>query len=88
MRRCCCRPRRLFQDDGKAAVWVVDPATSQVKLVPVEVGEYVEDKVAILSGPNPGDIVVRAGVHKLFAGEKVRLAAEGATGTQPGKASR
>ena len=78
----------LFQDDGNAAVWVVDPATSQVKLVRVEVGEYVEDKVAILSGPKPGDIVVRAGVHKLFAGEQVRLAAESATGTQPEKASR
>ena len=35
-----------------------------------------------------GDIVVRAGVHKLFAGEKVRLAADGATGTQPEKISR
>ncbi|MBI3530124.1 MAG: efflux RND transporter periplasmic adaptor subunit [Betaproteobacteria bacterium] len=63
----------LFQDNGHAAVWVVDKASSQVKLVPVEVGEYVEDKVAVLSGLNPGDMVVRAGVHKLFVGEKVRV---------------
>ena len=62
----------LFQDNGHAAVWVVDKANSQVKLVPVEVGEYVEDRVAVLSGLNPGDMVVRAGVHKLFVGEKVR----------------
>lgn len=62
----------LFQDNGHAAVWVVDPATSQVKLVPVEVGEYIEDKVAVISGLKPGGLVVRAGVHKLFAGEKVR----------------
>jgi len=62
----------LFQDNGHAAVWIVDQATSKVKLVPVEVGEYVEDKVAVLSGLSPGDMVVRAGVHKLFAGEKVR----------------
>ena len=62
----------LFQDNGHAAVWIVDKATSQVKLVPVEVGEYVEDKVAVLSGLTPGDMVVRAGVHKLFSGEKVR----------------
>ena len=54
----------------------------------VEVGEYVGDKVAILSGPNPGDIVVRAGVHKLFAGEKVRLAGDSEMGTQPDKAAR
>ena len=63
----------LYQDNGHAAVWIVDQATSQVKLVPVEVGEYVEDKVAVLSGLSPGDKVVRAGVHKLFAGEKVRV---------------
>ena len=63
----------LFQDNGHAAVWVVDAATSQVKLVPVEVSEYVEDKVAVKSGLKPGDLVVRAGVHKLFASEKVRV---------------
>ncbi len=63
----------LFQDNGHAAVWVVDKAASQVKLVPVQVGEYVEDRVAVLSGLNAGDMVVRAGVHKLFAGEKVRV---------------
>ena len=62
----------LFQDNGHAAVWIVDKSTSQVKLVPVEVGEYVEDRVAVLSGLTPGDMVVRAGVHKLFSGEKVR----------------
>ncbi|HVY07539.1 MAG TPA: efflux RND transporter periplasmic adaptor subunit [Burkholderiales bacterium] len=63
----------LFQDNGHAAVWVVDKATSKVKLVPIEVGEYVEDKVAVLSGLNAGDRVVRAGVHKLFVGEQVRV---------------
>ncbi len=63
----------LFQDNGHAAVWVVDKASSQVKLVPVEVGEYVEDRVAVMSGLTPGDMVVRAGVHKLFVGEKVRV---------------
>jgi|KBSSwiStaDraftv2_1062776.scaffolds.fasta_scaffold05776_3 multidrug efflux system membrane fusion protein len=62
----------LFQDNGHAAVWIVDKTNSQVKLVPVEVGEYVEDRVGILAGIAPGDTVVRAGVHKLFAGEKVR----------------
>lgn len=63
----------LFQDNGKAAVWLVDAASSQVKLVPVEIGEFIEDQVTILSGLKEGDRVVRAGVHKLFAGEKVRI---------------
>ena len=63
----------LFQDNGHAAVWIVDQANGKVKLSPIEVGEYVEDRVGVISGLNPGDLVVRAGVHKLFAGEKVRL---------------
>jgi multidrug efflux system membrane fusion protein len=69
----------LFQDKGQAAVWIVDKTTNQVRLVPVEVGEYVEDRVAVLSGLSPGDMVVRAGVHKLFPGEKVRVHEEPAT---------
>jgi len=66
----------LFQKNGAPAVWIVDPKTSQAKLVPVDIGEYVEDKVTVLSGLAPGDLVVRAGVHKLFAGEKVRVREE------------
>ncbi len=66
----------VFQDSGRSAVWVVDKASSQVKLVPVETGTYVEDKVVVVSGLNAGDLVVRAGVHKLYAGEKVRVQEE------------
>ena len=71
----------LFQDNGRAAVWVVDKTSSQVKLVPVEVGEYLEDRVAVMSGLTPGDMVVRAGVHKLFVGEKVRAHEEPVKGS-------
>jgi RND family efflux transporter MFP subunit len=80
----------LYQENGKAAVWVVDPASKAVKLVPVEVGEYVEDRVAVTAGLKKGDIVVRAGVHKLFEGEKVRLAddAPAAKPAQPGTAAK
>lgn len=63
----------LFQDNGKPAVWLVDAASGKVSLVPVEVGGYVEDQVTIVSGLKKGDRVVRAGVHKLFAGEEVRV---------------
>ncbi|MEQ1880521.1 MAG: efflux RND transporter periplasmic adaptor subunit [Burkholderiales bacterium] len=63
----------LFQDNGKPAVWVIDPSSRQVNLVQVNVGEYAEDQITVLSGLQSGDIVVRAGVHKLFAGEKVRV---------------
>ena len=74
----------LFQDNGGAAVWVVDAGAQTVKLVPVTVGEYMEDKVAVTSGLKQGDIVVRAGVHKLFDGEKVRMA-DPAAATQPAR---
>lgn len=75
----------LFQDNGKAAVWLVDPAASTVKLVPVEVGEYIEDKIAITAGLKQGDVVVRAGVHKLFAGEKVRIAQDPSADKEPAR---
>lgn len=66
----------LLQDGGHAAVWVVDASSGTLKLAPVEIGKYVEDRAVVLSGLNPGDVVVRAGVHKLIVGEKVRVREE------------
>ncbi len=66
----------LFKKGEQAAVWVVDAATSQVHLRPVGVGAYFEDHVNVTSGLQAGETVVRAGVHKLFEGEKVRIAAD------------
>ncbi|HUL57133.1 MAG TPA: efflux transporter periplasmic adaptor subunit, partial [Usitatibacter sp.] len=64
------------------AVWIVDPATSRVKLRPVNVGQYREDGVTITSGLNAGDVVVTAGVHKLRADQPVRLADSSAPAAQ------
>lgn len=58
---------------GAPAVWVVDPATSQVKLRRVTLGAYREDGATVLDGVAPGEIVVTAGVHKLRAGQRVRV---------------
>ncbi len=66
----------LYQLGGDAAVWVVDPKTAQVSLRPVKVGRFGDDGVTITEGLAGGEIVVRAGVHKLFANEKVRIVAE------------
>jgi multidrug efflux system membrane fusion protein len=66
----------LFQKGEEAAVWLIDPNTHQVTLKPVQVGRYTQDYVTIVSGLNDGDLVVRAGVHKLNQGEKVRVLAE------------
>ena len=57
----------LTQVDGKPAVWVVDPQTSQVNLRPVAIGAYREDGVTVRDGLRTGEVVVTAGVHKLPA---------------------
>jgi RND family efflux transporter MFP subunit len=66
----------VFQQDGQAAVWLIDPDSSQVRAVPVEIDGFVDDKVVLRAGLSPGDMVVRAGVHKLFDGEQVRVLGE------------
>ena len=64
----------LAGDRARPAVWIVDAATSQVRLRPVTIGQFREDGVSITSGLAPGDVVVTAGVHKLRAGQSVRVA--------------
>lgn len=65
----------LFQKGAEPAVWIVDPATSQVRLRPVTIGRFADDHVVVTAGLKPGDTVVRAGVQKLFPDEKVRILA-------------
>jgi multidrug efflux system membrane fusion protein len=62
----------LAGERSQPAVWIVDPATSQVRLKPVTVGQYREDGVSITGGLAEGDVVVTAGVHKLRAGQSVK----------------
>lgn len=68
----------LFSQGADPAVWVIDPTSNKVQLKPVKVGRYTQDYVSIVSGLNDGDLVVRAGVHKLNPGEKVRVIADSA----------
>ncbi|MGD8477798.1 MAG: efflux RND transporter periplasmic adaptor subunit [Burkholderiales bacterium] len=63
----------LFQQSDHAAVWRVNAQTGVVSAVPVKVARFYEDQVAVNGDLVDGDIVVRAGVHKLFEGEKVRV---------------
>jgi len=65
----------LYQQGQQPAVWIVDPASSAVVLTPVEVARYTQEAVEISSGLSADDVVVRAGVHKLRGGEKVRVLA-------------
>lgn len=62
----------LFQQDHDAAVWIVrDDLTLELR--PVRVERYESDSVLISAGLAPGERVVTAGVHRLAAGERVRL---------------
>jgi len=63
----------LYQDKDRQAVWVVNPQTGGLTLKPVQVAAYGQDKVRIKGGVDEGDLVVTAGVHKLDAGQKVRI---------------
>jgi multidrug efflux system membrane fusion protein len=66
----------LYQKGTQPAVWLVEPGTNKVVLTPVTVSRYTQDAVEVVEGLKTGDTVVRAGVHKLFEGEKVRVIQE------------
>ena len=62
----------IFQKDGKPALWVV--ATDQtIALRNVEVGAYGDLTATLESGVKSGERIVVAGVHKLTAGEKIKV---------------
>ena len=62
----------IFQKDNKPAVWVVG-ADSAASLRPVTVQRYTDTGAVISGGLQVGERYVEAGVHKLVAGEKLRL---------------
>ena len=66
----------IFQQGDKAAVWVV-AADHSVSLRPVVVSAYRDDGALISGGVVAGERIVSAGVHKLTAGEKIKLVDEG-----------
>lgn len=61
----------LFNHRDKTAVWLVE--NDSVKLASVEIGGAIGNEVMILSGLNPGQTVVTAGVNQLREGQKVSV---------------
>jgi multidrug efflux system membrane fusion protein len=59
-------------DAGRHYVWVVDPASSEVRRREVSIGAFLDQSVPVTSGLAPGEWVVAAGVHLLGEGQKVR----------------
>ena len=60
--------------DNQPAVWVVDRASLQVSLIPVELQRQDSSSIVVARGLEGGELVVTAGVHALRPGQKVRLA--------------
>ncbi len=63
----------VFDHEGGAAVWVVDPRSMQVAPRKVTVSAYREDGALVTAGLADGETIVARGVHKLLAGQTVRL---------------
>jgi RND family efflux transporter MFP subunit len=62
----------LFHKDNGPAVWVVGGSSSTLQLRPVKVGRYSDRSTLITAGLHEGDVVVLAGVHTVYAGQRVR----------------
>lgn len=68
----------LFTETGTSAsyVWVVDSSTMQISKRPVELGKMLKEGALVKKGLQPGERIVKAGVHSLKEGEKVNIVKE------------
>jgi membrane fusion protein, multidrug efflux system len=66
----------LFEREGKSAVWTVEPSDRTVSLKSIVVDQYATDRIVLLSGIEPGEIVVTAGSQSLRPGQKIAIAGE------------
>ena len=62
----------LREDQGRSAVWLVDPATMTVRSQTVQLAGADGNDAVITAGLAPGQVVVTAGVHVLNPGQKVK----------------
>lgn len=64
----------IFHKGSEPAVWVVNSSNSTLDLRPVTVRSYGDHSTIVSSGLKDGETVVLAGVHAVYAGEKVQPA--------------
>lgn len=67
----------FFTRNDQPNVWVVDPATQTVRLVPVQTDGVVGNDMRVKGGLQAGMLVVTAGASLLEPGQKVRLPEQG-----------
>jgi RND family efflux transporter MFP subunit len=61
----------LFHRANSPAVWVVNPNTSTLELRAVSVRSYGDHSTVITGGLKDGETIVLAGVHTVYAGQRV-----------------
>jgi RND family efflux transporter MFP subunit len=61
----------IFHQGNAPAVWVIALGTSTLELRPVTVRSYSDHSTTISGGLKDGETVVLAGVHTVYAGERV-----------------
>lgn len=65
----------VVKQNNQTAVWVID-SQGKTKFTPVQIGEFLDGKVAITQGLQAGQWVVTAGTHKLLENQKVKILQE------------
>ena len=73
----------VMQQQGSAAVWLLDTSTLTVRSQPVVVAGADGNQVVVAQGLSPGQVVVTAGVHTLTAGQKVQIYEAAALSGEP-----
>lgn len=63
----------MTAQDGKPAVWVLDPQTNSVTSVPIQVLDYEREKIIISDGLQDGQMVITRGGQMLGEGSVVDL---------------
>jgi membrane fusion protein, multidrug efflux system len=78
----------IFHRGSNTAVWIVRKQDSTLELRPVKVANYSERSVLVNEGLAEGDDLVVAGVHTVYAGERVNpiKALFANEGVEPGSA--
>lgn len=64
----------IFHHGKDPAVWIIRPTDSTLELRPISVSSYTERGSLVSAGLHDGDTVVLAGVHTVYAGERVTAA--------------
>ena len=63
----------IFHRGKEPAVWVIRTQDSTLELRPVTVGRYGDRDVVITAGLKDGEVVLSAGAHTVFEGERVKV---------------